>query len=103
MNSFDKATAVVNMAQIPGAITAAVQSSQQLLVSVNRVYGLWVAVKTGLENDAEAMAEAATDFNIKSAEGWLAAKPNIEQALDILAGGVGLTRNELLTQLQDNN
>lgn len=100
MSVFAKAEAAAKLAQIQGNMTAAVQAAANLESSCNRVNALWQDWKTANADDADTLAAAQAEFAALSGANWATAKNSITAAMDILAGGVGITRNDLLDSLK---
>lgn len=100
MSVFAKAEALTKLAQIQGNMTAAVQAANQLESTCGRVNGLWQDWKAANADDQDTLDAAQAEFAAMSGAAWTNARSSIINAMDILAGGVGLTRNELLDSLK---
>lgn len=72
---------------------------QQLAVTLGDCNANWAGY-SAIEADQDELAAAGIAFGTKVATAWTTAKPNLEAALDALAGGMGVTRNALLESMQ---
>lgn len=100
MSVFAKAEALTKLAQIEGNMTAAKQAAAQLDATCKRVNSLWQDWKAANADDQATLDAAQAEFAALSGAAWTEAKASITSAMDILAGGVGLTRNQLLDSLK---
>lgn len=78
------------------AAPSQVANLKQGLLDVNANWAGYV----NLEDDTAELQAAGIAFGTRVAATWADAKPNLEAALDVLAGGMGTTRNALLESMQ---
>lgn len=74
-----------------------VGSLKQTLLDCNANWEGYAAI----EDDNVALAASGAAFAAKCSTAWSAAKPDLEVALDVLAAGMGTTRDTLLTAMQE--
>lgn len=78
------------------AAPSQVAQLKQGLLDVNANWAGYAAI----EDDTDELQAAGIAFGTRVATTWTTAKPNLEAALDVLAGGMGVTRNSLLESMQ---
>ena len=72
---------------------------QQLAVTLGDCNANWAGY-AAIEDDQQELAAAGQAFGAKVGAAWTTAKPHLETALDVLAGGMGVSRNDLLGAME---